>query len=67
MKVAVFQRLKFIHLMYCSFCIGAQIGNVIALPVSALLCDIGFDNGWGSIFYVFGAYIHWSLCHSGCS
>ena len=33
---------------------GAQVGNVITLPLSGILCEYGFDDGWGSIFYVFG-------------
>ena len=34
---------------------GAQIGNVIALPLGGILCDNGFGVGWPSIFYLFGA------------
>ena len=30
---------------------GAQIGNVIAFPMSGFLCDVA---GWGSVFYLFG-------------
>jgi ACS family sodium-dependent inorganic phosphate cotransporter-like MFS transporter 5 len=34
---------------------GAQFGTVITLPLSGLLCQYGFDGGWPTVFYVFGA------------
>jgi predicted MFS family arabinose efflux permease len=33
---------------------GAQIGNVITLPLGSWLCSNGFAGGWGSIFYLIG-------------
>lgn len=41
---------------------GAQIGNVMVMPLSGVLCRHGFDGGWPSIFYVLGAIgILWCL------
>ncbi|XP_029650654.2 uncharacterized transporter slc-17.2-like [Octopus sinensis] len=33
---------------------GQILGNIVGLSISGFLCVYGFDNGWGSIFYVFG-------------
>lgn len=33
---------------------GNNLGNIIALPLGSYLCESGFDNGWGSIFYIYG-------------
>ncbi|XP_061938507.1 putative inorganic phosphate cotransporter isoform X4 [Apis cerana] len=33
----------------------AQFGTVISMPLSGVLSRHGFDGGWPSIFYVFGA------------
>ncbi|XP_071110605.1 sialin-like [Haliotis cracherodii] len=34
---------------------GAHVGSIISFALSGYLCANGFDNGWGSIFYLFGA------------
>ncbi|CAI9739922.1 uncharacterized transporter slc-17.2-like-like [Octopus vulgaris] len=34
---------------------GQFLGTFIGHSVSGYLCVYGFDNGWGSIFYVFGS------------
>ncbi|CAI9739924.1 uncharacterized transporter slc-17.2-like-like [Octopus vulgaris] len=33
---------------------GQFIGSIVGLSISGFLCVYGFDNGWGSIFYIFG-------------
>ncbi|XP_029650317.1 uncharacterized transporter slc-17.2-like [Octopus sinensis] len=33
---------------------GQILGSILGLSVSGFLCIYGFDNGWGSIFYIFG-------------
>ncbi|KAF8787065.1 sialin-like [Argiope bruennichi] len=45
---------------------GAQIGTVISLPISGLLCFSDFLGGWPSVFYVFGTlgciwFIFWVI------
>lgn len=34
--------------------VGKMVGVVAAFTTSGLLCAHGFDNGWGSIFYISG-------------
>lgn len=49
---------------FANFCLilGAQFGTIISMPLSGLLAEYGFDGGWPSIFYVFGAVgVVWSL------
>ncbi|GAB1606331.1 uncharacterized transporter slc-17.2-like, partial [Argonauta hians] len=33
---------------------GQIVGNILGLSTAGFLCVYGFDNGWGSIFYIFG-------------
>ena len=33
---------------------GAVVGIVGTFAASGVLCEYGFDNGWGSIFYITG-------------
>ncbi|CAD5119812.1 DgyrCDS8396 [Dimorphilus gyrociliatus] len=33
---------------------GAQLGTVISLPISGILCQSTFLGGWPSVFYIFG-------------
>ena len=41
---------------------GLNIGNIIALSLGGWLCDEGFDDGWGSVFILFGLIgIVWSF------
>ncbi|KAL7075087.1 hypothetical protein ACQ4LE_006101 [Meloidogyne hapla] len=41
---------------------GAQVGNMLVMSLSGLLCRHGFDGGWPSIFYLFGAFgLFWCL------
>ncbi|KAM7292521.1 putative inorganic phosphate cotransporter [Ixodes scapularis] len=45
---------------------GGQIGTVIAMPISGILCDSTFLGGWPAAFYVFGLigivwFVFWAL------
>ena len=52
---------------------GAQLGTVIGMPLSGVLCDHGFAGGWPSVFYVCGAagclwaFAWFALSHSSPS
>jgi len=52
---------------------GIQLGTVIGMSLSGVLCDYGFAGGWPSVFYVFGAagcvwsFAWFLLCHNSPS
>ena len=52
---------------------GTQLGTVIGMSLSGVLCDHGFAGGWPSVFYVFGAagcvwsFAWFLLCHNSPS
>eukprot|EP00112_Aurelia_sp_Birch-Aquarium-sp1_P009726 Seg2115.4 transcript_id=Seg2115.4/GoldUCD/mRNA.D3Y31 product="Vesicular glutamate transporter 1" protein_id=Seg2115.4/GoldUCD/D3Y31 len=34
---------------------GCPVGTILTMPLTGLLTKYGFDGGWSSVFYVFGA------------
>lgn len=34
--------------------LGTMVGNIATFSTAGVLCENGFDNGWGSIFYITG-------------
>ena len=38
---------------------GGYFGNVVAFPLSGVLCQCGFAGGWPSVFYLFGEEGGW--------
>ncbi|KAH9523359.1 hypothetical protein Btru_039829 [Bulinus truncatus] len=48
----VYEKSKLVSIVYA----GLSTGNVVTFSVSGLMCQYGFDNGWGSIFYLSGLF-----------
>uniref|UniRef100_A0A2C9L9M1 Major facilitator superfamily (MFS) profile domain-containing protein n=1 Tax=Biomphalaria glabrata TaxID=6526 RepID=A0A2C9L9M1_BIOGL len=48
----VYEKSKLASIIYA----GLSAGNIITFAVSGLMCEYGFDNGWGSIFYLSGLF-----------
>ncbi|XP_067658855.1 sialin-like [Haliotis asinina] len=46
-----FERSKLVSVSYA----GSHVGTITAFALSGYFCANGFDNGWGFLFYVFGA------------
>lgn len=42
--------------------LGETIRLIVTFAASGLFCEYGFDNIWGSIFYITGKYaIRWQI------
>ncbi|KAH9510292.1 hypothetical protein Btru_042661 [Bulinus truncatus] len=48
----VYEKSKLISIAYA----GLSAGNIVTFSISGLMCQYGFDNGWGSIFYLSGLF-----------
>ncbi|XP_055864731.1 sialin-like isoform X1 [Biomphalaria glabrata] len=48
----VYEKSKLASIIYA----GLSAGNIITFAISGLMCEYGFDNGWGSIFYLSGLF-----------
>jgi len=48
---------------------GCPVGTILTMPMTGLLTKYGFDGGWASVFYVFGAvgllwsFVWWLVIH----
>ncbi|XP_064597334.1 sialin-like [Liolophura sinensis] len=47
----VWERSRLVSITYA----GAQMGTVVSLPISGILCDSHIFGGWPAVFYIFGA------------
>lgn len=45
------------HIVFFTVLAGTMFGMVGTFSTSGLLCQYGFDNGWGSIFYITGYFV----------
>lgn len=51
---------QYLGFVFFTVLAGTMFGMVGTFSTSGLLCQYGFDNGWGSIFYITGYFV-WSL------
>lgn len=40
--------------MFCFLLVGAQLGTVVSLPLSGLIC---YYMNWVYVFYIFGEFV----------
>ena len=50
----MYQHIPYVTDLFSKSIAGTTLGNVVTFLSSGYLCAYGFDNGWGSIFYVTG-------------
>ena len=47
---------KYRSLVVCVIFVGGDLGIIVGMLLSGVLCDYSFAGGWPSVFYVFGVF-----------